>query len=535
MRIHTKCLTVIGLITLLAWQGSMAQAQDNSDQDKPAQADQVLRALCQYYSQLKSFSVEVAKQTLMESGGIKSVRSETIECSLARPNRLSIVLKHGQLDSSIISDGQTITSYIPTFHQYRQSQAPDQFDQVFEQRQDIGSQLLYSIPLIQALITTQPYDLLKRDMYQVDYLASAEINGRSCHQLRIETYPFRIQVWIQQGQKPLLMRIVSDLESYQQDPLGRGDVVELRWEFNNWQMNRKFPEKTFVFSTPAGAGIVKSFSMPHKQGSHPMVGQKAGDFSLELLNGGKVDLACHQGKHIVVLEFWATWCRPCVAALPIQVKVTDQFKNKGVVFYAINQRERPAQIKAFLKRMKLKVAVPLDKTTHVGRLYGVSGIPQTVIIDKKGIVRHVQVGVLPNLEEQLTAQLTQLTTEKDAQASRFDLMCKSILFLDQKIQVGQQVALKFVAANLGSEAVQAGTHNISLSIDNQIAYTGPVDVAIGAHGDATFLIPKDLWHVEFTKAGHYNYKLEIDSDGHINETNEENNTCLGRVEVVAAN
>ena len=115
MQICKKCLRAFGLVILLT--GSILNAQFDS-QPVDAQANKVLRSVAKYYAPLKSFSVEIDKQTLYESGGVKSVRNETIVFSLQRPNRLSVVLKEGEMDSSLFFDGQTMTSYIPPFHQY---------------------------------------------------------------------------------------------------------------------------------------------------------------------------------------------------------------------------------------------------------------------------------------------------------------------------------------------------------------------------------------------------------------------------------
>ena len=78
-------------------------------------------------------------------------------------------------------------------------------------------------------------------------------------------------------------------------------------------------------------------------------GQPAPPFTLGLFGLGQADLAAHKGKEIVVLDFWATWCGPCVMALPILTEVTDAYSNKGVVFYAVNERDDPVAVRDFLR------------------------------------------------------------------------------------------------------------------------------------------------------------------------------------------
>ncbi len=141
-------------------------------------------------------------------------------------------------------------------------------------------------------------------------------------------------------------------------------------------------------------------------------GQPAPPFTLGLFGLGQADLASHKGKEIVVLDFWATWCGPCVMALPILTEVTDAYSNKGVVFYAVNERDDAAAVRDFLRSKKLDVTVAMDSAGKVGQLYGVRGIPQTVIIDKAGVVQAVHIGYSPNLKQRLTGELEALLAGK---------------------------------------------------------------------------------------------------------------------------
>ena len=137
-----------------------------------------------------------------------------------------------------------------------------------------------------------------------------------------------------------------------------------------------------------------------------LVGSPAPDFKLAMLDGGKFDLASHRGKDVVVLDFWATWCGPCVKALPEVKGAVDALKDKGVVLYAVNQAEPPKAIRRFLKQRKWDdLKVPLDTDDLSSELFMVSGIPQTVIIDKGGIVRAVHVGFSPGIGKTLRREI----------------------------------------------------------------------------------------------------------------------------------
>ncbi len=120
-------------------------------------------------------------------------------------------------------------------------------------------------------------------------------------------------------------------------------------------------------SSPQYAEKIKSFLEGAGGGGEeapsPLLGKPAPDVSLKLLEEGKGEfkLKEHKGEHVVMLDFWATWCGPCVKELPILSEVAEAYKDKGVVC-AVNQQEEPAEIRTFLKEKKLKLTVALDSS-----------------------------------------------------------------------------------------------------------------------------------------------------------------------------
>jgi thiol-disulfide isomerase/thioredoxin len=136
----------------------------------------------------------------------------------------------------------------------------------------------------------------------------------------------------------------------------------------------------------------------------PMVGKDAPDFKLALLDGKTFHLAENKGQ-VIVLDFWATWCGPCIQAMPQIDRVTHEFADKGVKLIAVNLQETPAQISSLLERLKLSPTVVLDKDGVVAAKYGANAIPQTVVIDRQGKVTRLFIGGGPKLGDQLREAL----------------------------------------------------------------------------------------------------------------------------------
>ena len=138
-----------------------------------------------------------------------------------------------------------------------------------------------------------------------------------------------------------------------------------------------------------------------------LIGSIAPDFELPRLDGSTFRLSEHKDK-VIILDFWATWCGPCVAALPEYLSAVRKFDTEKVIFVAVNQQESADQIRAFLAEKKLTPLVALDRTGSVGEQFRVSGIPHTVVISPGNLVEDVHVGYRPGSAEELQTTVQQM-------------------------------------------------------------------------------------------------------------------------------
>lgn len=140
-------------------------------------------------------------------------------------------------------------------------------------------------------------------------------------------------------------------------------------------------------------------------GDSPLIG-KSPKLTLEMLDGKKVTLESLKGT-IVVLDFWATWCGPCVKSLPGITQVIDNYPESSVQLIAVNQNESKQKIESFLESRKLDLNVATDDG-DISEKFNVEAIPQTVIIDAAGKIQFVKIGASNDMEKKLRAAIDSL-------------------------------------------------------------------------------------------------------------------------------
>ncbi len=123
------------------------------------------------------------------------------------------------------------------------------------------------------------------------------------------------------------------------------------------------------------------------------VGSLAPDFLLENLDGGESRLSDYRGRP-VVLNFWATWCRPCRKEMPQFVEAYDKYSADGLVIIGLNLQEGKSIIQPFADDYGIDFPVLIDRDGEVGDEYRLLGLPTTFFIDRSGVIRSIFRGPL---------------------------------------------------------------------------------------------------------------------------------------------
>ncbi len=126
-------------------------------------------------------------------------------------------------------------------------------------------------------------------------------------------------------------------------------------------------------------------------------GKEAPGFALQTLEGDPVSLESVRGSP-VVLNFWATWCVPCLQEHPVLLEAARRYQGRGVVFLGVLYGDEAADANAYLKKHGKAFPTLLDPAQRTAIDYGVGGVPETFFIDRSGqIVRKVSGPVSPDV------------------------------------------------------------------------------------------------------------------------------------------
>lgn len=173
---------------------------------------------------------------------------------------------------------------------------------------------------------------------------------------------------------------------------------------------RKMQKDAWRLSVATLPKVYQEGDQTSESGGSPLVGKPAPNFELKTTSDDKFALSKLKGK-VTVLDFWASWCGPCMQTMPEVDRIVEEVGGDEVQLVAVNLQESKERALAAVKRLDLTATVVLDEDGEVAQKYEASAIPQTVIIDREGTVTHLFVGggpkFLKQFEEALKAALKQ--------------------------------------------------------------------------------------------------------------------------------
>ncbi len=434
----------IGLVTL-AYLGSSSALSVAADSKGPAHepaARQLFDEVVKAYRSLDAYTDQGEFVAAMTLDGRSETQKTPLHLSFARPNRVSV--DAGPI--RLVSDGTTLTSLVTPLKRFETRPAPKAIDLETFHTGPAGAMLFGGpaapVTFVLASLLVDPHaaeSVLREFAATLKNDADRESGGKPHRVIRIVCGDgSEIRLLVDPATK--LVREIDLVVNAKKmsDTLGASVVVNrLGWTSGPISTAQPGPD-AFAFKPPKLFSKIDPFSVaagaaaagPAKFRVVDLVGKPAPQFVLTVLDGAdklklitKADLA---GK-VVVLDFWATWCEPCMRELPDIQKVVERFakENKEVVVIAVSGDERPSEIRdvrklveSTLKRQSITLTagavgkIALDPSGTVRDAFEVEGFPTLVIIDAKGTIQSAHVGQADDIRETLARDVDTLLQGK---------------------------------------------------------------------------------------------------------------------------
>ena len=146
--------------------------------------------------------------------------------------------------------------------------------------------------------------------------------------------------------------------------------------------------------------------------------KQAPAFDLESMDGARFSSKALEGK-VVLVDFWATWCAPCIAEIPHWNELCGKYRDKGFVVLGVTIRSGWASdIKPDVKRLKITYPVVVGDDNLEQGFGGIWGFPTTFLVNRKGQIYKKYTGTYPQKQEQIDTDIQKLLVEKPLEAAK---------------------------------------------------------------------------------------------------------------------
>jgi len=325
--------------------------EDQTEDVASRSAKNLLKKVAETYRTLRAADFE--SEEVSDHGD--EVTVTRVKTQFAEPNKLRVEVSGSGEPSILISDGQTVWTFFPESNEYTTHPAGDR------PQSSLNS-----------------YALLDQIVGSPRISGSERLGDVDCTVVIIARPNQTRTLWVDAKTNFIRKDHVTSVS-----PAPGGVQRSLTTSFSKARLVAKLDDQLFSFDPQKAQA--KSRLALQREALVKSVGTPAPVFSLSNLEGKEVNLSQFKGK-VVLLNFWASWCIPCRSEMPTIELLHRQYKDKGLIVLGIDDEESQKQA-TFLQKFGLTFASLVESKRQASSLYGVGGIPTTVLIDQQGRIK----------------------------------------------------------------------------------------------------------------------------------------------------
>lgn len=437
------CIAVVAGLSFTVWRGKQTMTRDNAagsnsqvqshadassagnqsvspalDRDPrepkidPA-ADRILVRLAETLASAAHVGVRITVELRMVEGERAQATQQTYQLESDRGNRFHIEPGASAEQSairpfSLIGDGEQLLVVDHSQHHFAR----------FPQTKPASSQLNETARLVRymmfldgeavvtPLLSANFRDAVLEHSLDLAFVGRENLNGKSCERIRCAGRWTQWDGWFDTDSGlPVQVRFdLSEIDAASRRAGKEEGQRELTLTFDDWTLDRE-PGGVFTWNpTPEYTEQPDMFSMP----AHASVDSAVPAVELASLDGISHDLAVESRGRVLVIDFWASWCAPCLRGIVELEQLADSYRDQKVSFYAVNRGDERDAVAAIVEARNIRLPVLLDPNDSAGKVFQVKGMPHTVIVGGDGQIAAVYRGLSPGLQEEMSATIRRL-------------------------------------------------------------------------------------------------------------------------------
>lgn len=389
------------ILGCFAMVGPRVECTPQETGDARVDAYSFLDGVLKRYVTAKTYHIELIMETQFNGAVRKSWEKRSLTAVLLPDKRYRFEGHSGSGEALQISNGVSEWFYLPQIQQYTKEPAPSSVPGPVPKTRIVGLNSIWEAQHISGRFST-PRSLIRSASYLPDDKIDVDGKPILCTVIQAkgllprapgvtdrqsETFTF----WIDK-KKGVIWKTVNEVGPIFPDtPRFQYTLETTVWFKASEPDARSAPEELFVFKPTEAEELVKEFVSPRDKMVREIEEKPVPAVNFVTKDGKTLSLSAFRGKP-VLLDFWATWCAPCVESLPAMEKLYSETVSKGLVLVSIDDDEEAQKATEFLAKHK-EPWQNFHLTTAIADAFPAHGIPYFVLVDASGKVVYSNIGL----------------------------------------------------------------------------------------------------------------------------------------------